>query len=68
MAVTFSVDGQVICCFLGQTGVNAKAFGSLTEALVFRPQKGRRIDKDRGYEVCVGKTDAEAVQTTSLNG
>src|SRR5712692_9867205 len=54
-------------CFLSQAGVNTKTLRGLTESLISCPQKRGRIDKDRGYQVCVGQTDAEAVQTTSFN-
>ena len=62
------VGTKVNSCFLSQRGLNAQTFGGLTESLVSRPQKHRGIDKDGGYQVCVGKTDAEAIQTTSLDG
>ena len=47
--------------------MNAKTFSDPAESLIFCPEKRGRIDKDRGYQVCVGQADAKAVQTTSLN-
>ena len=47
-------ESPVRSCFLGQAGVNAESFGGLTESLIFCPQKRGRIDKDRGYQMCVG--------------
>jgi hypothetical protein len=47
--------------------MNAETFGGLTEPLISSPQKGRRIEKDRGDQVCVGQTDAKAVKVPSLD-
>ena len=52
---------------LSQVGMNAEAFRCLTERLVSCPKKRRRAEKDRGDQVCVGQTDSQAVQVTSLN-
>src|SRR5712691_172583 len=40
---------------------------TFTESLISCPQKGGRIDKDRGYQACVGETDAPVVQASGLN-
>jgi len=53
--------------FSSQAGVNAKTFGDFAELFIFCPQKGGRIDKDRGYQVCIDETDAPAVQASSFN-
>ena len=42
--------------------MDAKTFGDFAELFIFCPQKGGRIDKDGGYQVCVGETDAAVVQ------
>jgi len=64
-SLTAGAFGQA---FLSQTGVHAKRFGGLAESLISCPQKRRRIDKDRSYQVSIGQTDAQAVQTSSLDG
>jgi hypothetical protein len=52
---------------LRQAGVNAQTLGGLAESLISSPQKRGRIDEDRRYQLCIGQTDAEAVQTASLD-
>ena len=47
--------------------MNPKTFCGFAEPLISCPQKRGRIDKDRGYKLGIGQTDAKAVQTTSLN-
>jgi hypothetical protein len=52
---------------LSETCVNAQSLAGPPEPLIPRPQKRRRIDKNRRDQLCVGKPDAQAIQTTSLN-
>src|SRR5438876_3377152 len=47
--------------------MNAKVFGNFTEPFIPCPQKRGRTDQDRGYEVSVYDSDAEAVQASGLD-
>ena len=47
--------------------MNTKTFGDFAELLISCPQTRGRIDKDGGYQVCVGETDAAVVQASSFN-
>ena len=45
----------------GQSSVNAKSSSDSAEWLVSCPQKGGRIEKDGGDQLCVGQTNANTV-------
>ena len=60
---------SIISAFLRQAGVNAESFGGFAQLLIFCPQERGRIDENGSDQVCVGQTNAEAVQMkmTGLN-
>src|ERR1700730_13780908 len=47
--------------------MNAKTSGGLAQSFISCPQKRGRVDKDRGYQMCVSQTDPQAVQTERFN-
>ena len=52
---------------LTQIGMYAQPFRDFAELRISGPQQRGRIDKDGGYQVCIGEADAPVVQTPSLN-